>query len=91
MASTRKNKVFKEGDIVSSEDIFKNQSFLAFVIDGEVVQTFICDKRMSAILQSNPTIVEVSTGNPFLDGPHVGWKYDGNAFEHTCIDESHNH
>ena len=91
MASTRKNKIFKEGDIISSEDIFKDQSFLAFVIEGEVVQTFICDKRMSAILQSNPTIVEVNTKNPFLDGPHVGWKYDGNVFEHTCIDENHNH
>ena len=91
MPTTRRNKVFKEGDIVSTEDIYKDQSFLAFIIDGEVVQTFICDKRMSAILQSNPTIVEVDTDNPFINGPHIGWKYDGNTFSHSHIDEEHSH
>ena len=91
MPTTRRNKIPKEGQMISTEDMLKDQSFLAFVIDGEVLQTFICDKRMSAVLQSNPTIVEVNTANPFLDGPHIGWKYDGSNFSHTCIDENHDH
>jgi len=91
MASTKSKDLKKEGQIISTEDMFKDNSYIAFVIDGEVVHTFICDKRMAAILQSNPQIIEVNAKNPFLEGPHIGWKYDGNKFINNCIDETHDH
>ena len=80
MPSTTSKKIIKEGQILSTEEIYKDQSLLAFIIDGEVVQTFLCDQRTSAILQSNPVIVEIDGVNNFLNGPHSGWKYDGNKF-----------
>lgn len=86
MPSTKKEKPIEVGEIVSSEEIFKNKSFLIFVIDGEVVDTFLCDKRMSAILQSNPTVIEVKGKDHFLNGPYIGWKYDGNNFYSPSID-----
>jgi hypothetical protein len=70
----------KPGQLVSTEQIYQDSSLLAFIIDGEVVQTFLCDRRMSAILLSNPTIIEIDGENNFLEGPHIGWKYDGSKF-----------
>jgi hypothetical protein len=69
-----------EGSQVSTEEIYNGQTVLAFIIDNEVVQTFICDERMAAILQSNPTIVEVTSHDPFMYGPHVGWIYKNDKF-----------
>ncbi len=37
-----------------------NHIKLAFIIDGEVVDTFFTFDRFAAILQSNPTIVDIS-------------------------------
>lgn len=69
-----------EGSQVSTEEIYNGQTVLAFIIDNEVVQTFICDERMAAILQSNPTIVEVTSHDPFMYGPHIGWIYKNDKF-----------
>lgn len=69
-----------EGSQISTEEIYNGQTVLAFIIDNEVVQTFICDERMAAILQSNPTIVEVTSHDPFMYGPHVGWIYKNDKF-----------
>ena len=69
-----------EGSQVSTEEIYNEQIVLAFIIDNEVVQTFMCDKRMAAILQSNPIIVEVTSHDPFMYGPHVGWVYKNEKF-----------
>lgn len=80
MPSTSSKKMPKVGQLISSKEIYKDSSLLAFIIDGEVVQTFLCDRRMSAILLSNPTIVEIDGESNFLKGPHIGWKYDGNKF-----------
>ena len=65
----------KEGTQISTEKIYNGQIILAFIIDNEVVQTFMCDERFSAILQSNPKIIEITNRDPFLNGPHVGWSY----------------
>jgi len=69
-----------EGFQVSTEEIYNGQIVLAFIIDNEVVQTFICDERMAAILQSNPKIVEVTDRDPFMYGPNVGWIYKNDNF-----------
>lgn len=65
---------------LSVEDIYKNKNVLAFVIDNQVVEIFMCDERFSAILQSNPTIIDVTEKDPLFNGPHAGWKYDGQKF-----------
>lgn len=67
-------------EIVSQEDIYKDKNVLAFIIDGEVLATFVCDERFSAILQSNPEVIDVTSRNPFFNGPFIGWKYDGKDF-----------
>jgi hypothetical protein len=73
---SKNNKIF-----LSTKEIYEGQVSLAFVIDGEVVQTFLCDERLAAVLQSDPVIVELENdGDPFFNGPHVGWKYDGKNF-----------
>jgi hypothetical protein len=69
-----------QGSQVSTEEIYNGQIVLAFIIDKKVVQTFICDERMAAILQSNPTIVEVTSLDPFMHGPHVGWIHKNDKF-----------
>jgi hypothetical protein len=86
MPSTRKEKNIEVGETVSTEEIFRNKAMLAFIIDGEVVDTFLCDKRMSAILQSNPTIIEIDGKNHFMNGPFIGWKYDGENFHSPHLD-----
>jgi hypothetical protein len=70
----------KENQIVTEEEIFKNKSVLAFIIDGEVVDTFVADERFAAILQSEPKIVELDSSNFMSNGPFRGWKYDGEYF-----------
>lgn len=48
---------------------------LFFVIDGEVVFNLITDERLSAVLRSEPVVVEMT---PELgDRPRVGDKWDG--------------
>jgi len=94
MPSTKKEmnvKSKKNKTEMSNEEIYGENEFLAFVIDGEVVLTFMCDKRMSAILQSSPKVIEVSTTeDPFFYGPHIGWKYDGKSFISPNIDNTSN-
>jgi hypothetical protein len=90
MPSTKGNKNIQEGDVVSTEEIFRNKSCLAFIIDGEVVETFLCEKRFSAILQSNPTVVEIDGPRQFFDGPFIGWNYDGEKFFRPNIDNDFN-
>lgn len=88
MASTNKFKQHKDNpdSFFNNEEVYKDKTFLAFVIDGEVVQTMLCDTRLSAILQSNPQIVEVPVKtDPSFNGPHIGWKYDGNEFKHPYL------
>ena len=65
---------------ISTKDIYNGQVVLAFIIDNEVVQTFICDERMAAILQSNPKVVELTNTDPFMHGPYVGWIYKNDKF-----------
>jgi hypothetical protein len=65
---------------VSTKEIYDGQTSLAFIIDNEVVQTFICDERMASILQSNPTVVEVKNHDLFMNGPHIGWTYKDDKF-----------
>lgn len=79
MPSVKKDRN-SQGIQISTDKIYNGQTVLAFVIDNEVVQTFMCDERMAAILQSNPTIVEITSKDPFLNGPHVGWKYKDGIF-----------
>lgn len=67
-------------ELISTEDIYKNKNVLALVIDNEVVELFMCEERLSAILQSNPTIIDVTDRDPFFKGPLPGWKYDGKEF-----------
>jgi hypothetical protein len=85
MPSTKKVKQ-EEPKIISTEEIYEGQTVLAFVIDGEVVLTFMCDDRMAAIIQSKPEIVDVTERDPFLYGPHMGWLYDGKDFMPPMID-----
>jgi hypothetical protein len=48
---------------------------LFFVIDGEVVFNLNTDERLSAVLQSEPVVVEMT---PELgERPRVGDKWDG--------------
>jgi len=70
-----------KGRLITNEELYKDKTVLIFVIDDEVVQTFICDDRMAAILQSNPTIIDVTGRDIVLDGPQVGWTYDGKDFK----------
>jgi hypothetical protein len=79
MPSVKKDRT-SQGIQISTDKIYNGQIVLAFIIDDEVVQTFMCDERMAAILQSNPTIVEITNKDPFLNGPHVGWKYKDGTF-----------
>jgi hypothetical protein len=72
--------VMKENQIVTEEEIFKNKSVLAFIIDGEVVDTFVADERFAAILQSDPLIIELDAKGFTLNGPFRGWTYDGKDF-----------
>ena len=65
--------------LISKDEIYKDKAILALIIDGEVVETFISDERFAAILQSNPTVIEISK-NYVIDGPHRGWQYDGKDF-----------
>jgi hypothetical protein len=76
----------KSNRFISTEEIYKGQVVLAFVIDNEVVDTFICNERLAAILQSSPVIVELENKDIFLNGPHIGWKYDGINFIKPDID-----
>ena len=48
---------------------------IAVVLDGEVVEIFRFDERISSILLSNPTFVDIS--NISVDN---GWKFDGSDF-----------
>lgn len=56
---------------------------LAFVIDGEVVAVMRFDDRTSAILLSNPTIVDISAMTV-----NQGWNYDPSKGFYTTIDGS---
>jgi hypothetical protein len=58
---------------------------VAFVIDGQVVEVFHTDERLSAILLSNPTIIDATefiAGQELTiaDNTIVGWQYDGSTF-----------
>jgi hypothetical protein len=65
--------------LVSKNKIYKDKVILALIIDGEVVENFICDGRFAAILQSNPVAVEINQ-DYVTKGPHIGWHYDGKDF-----------
>jgi hypothetical protein len=53
----------------------ENEKELFFVIDGEIVFNLITDERLSAVLRSEPVVVELT---PELgDRPHLGDKWDG--------------
>jgi hypothetical protein len=79
MPSVKRKKDIDNNE-VSTKEIYHGQTALAFIIDNEVVQTFICDERMAAILQSNPTVVEVKSHDLFMNGPHIGWTYKDDKF-----------
>ena len=70
-----------KGRLITNEELYKDKTVLIFVIEDEVVQTFICDDRMAAILQSNPTVIDVTGRDIVLDGPQIGWTYDGKDFK----------
>jgi hypothetical protein len=78
----------KDPKIISIENIYKGKNVLAFIIDGEIVDIFFSDERFSSILQSNPIIVELNNVDPMLNGPHIGWKYDGKNFYPPSIDNN---
>lgn len=86
MPSTNKYKNINGPKFVSSEEIYKGKTVLAFVIDGTVVDTFVCEERVAAILQSGPEIVDITSLDPVLNGPYTGWKYDGQKFYFEDID-----
>lgn len=73
---------------VSLDSIYKEKNVLAFIIDEQVVDIFFADERFSAILQSNPIIVELKNTDPMLNGPHIGWKYKENNFYPPHIDNN---
>jgi hypothetical protein len=70
-----------KGRLITNEELYKDKTVLVFVIDDEVVQTFVCDDRMAAIFQSNPTVVDITGRDMVLDGPQIGWTYDGENFK----------
>jgi hypothetical protein len=72
--------VMEKGYMSKEDEMFKDKSILAFIIDGEVVDTFVCDERFSSILQSQPTIVEINKDSFTMSGPYRGWLYDGKNF-----------
>lgn len=80
MPSTRKSTGTPGFEFISTKDMYKDRSLIALILDGEIVHMFDCDKRLAAILQSNPEAVELDGENAFLNGPYVGWKYDGEKF-----------
>jgi len=53
------------------------QRFVVIVIDGAVVEALMATERLSAALQSSPTIVDV-TDQPWL--PEIGDFYDNGVF-----------
>lgn len=57
--------------------VIPGQRFIAIVIDGAVVEALMATERLSAALQSSPTILDVST-QPWL--PEIGDFYDNGAF-----------
>lgn len=65
---------------ISTDKLYEGKVILAFVIEGELVDTFLCDERLAAILQSNPKIVDITGKHSFISGPHRGWTYDGEGF-----------
>lgn len=69
-----------KGRLITNEELYKDKTVLIFVIEDEVVQIFMCDDRMAAILQSNPTVIDVTSRDIVLDGPQIGWTYDGENF-----------
>lgn len=86
MPSTNKYKNVHGPKFISNEELYKDKTVLAFVIDGVVVDTLTCEERLGAILQSNPEIINITSLDPFLNGPHTGWKYDGSKFYLEDID-----
>lgn len=72
---------------ISIQQIYENKAVLAFIIDDEVVDVFYADERFAAIIQSSPKIIELKNeSDPMLNGPHIGWKYDGSNFYFPSID-----
>lgn len=70
---------------------------IAFVIDDEIVDVLYTDERMSAILLSNPVIIDLSNiitnapeGSTYR--PTIGWTYnaDQNALISTSMDSENN-
>lgn len=53
---------------------YDSQHRIAFVIDGEVVETLHTDSRIAAIVLSNPTIVDISAET--LADIKIGDAYD---------------
>jgi hypothetical protein len=51
--------------LISTSEIYKDKNLLVFVIDNEVVQTFLCD---------------ITGKDIFENGPRIGWTYDGEDF-----------
>jgi hypothetical protein len=86
MPTTRKETNTPRFNMMSSKDMYMDRSLIAFVIDGEIVEILNTNKKLSAILQSDPVIVELDAEKQFIDGPHIGWKYDGNNFIAPNID-----
>lgn len=86
MPTTRRNEKEPGFRLVSNEDMYKDRSLIAFIIDGEVVEILNCNKKLGAILQSNPTMVEINPEESSLNGPYLGWKYDGDKFTNPYID-----
>jgi hypothetical protein len=78
-------KAAQEAAAEPEENSFK----IAYVIDGEVVETLRTNERLWAVIMSNPTIVDFTDiafpDEETEDGTRqvsitTGWKYDGTTF-----------
>lgn len=74
-------------ELISKDSLYKDKTIVALIIDGEVVDVFYADGRFAAILQSNPTVIEISK-EYIIKGPHIGWQYDGKDFYPPSINSN---
>jgi len=72
--------VSEEQVFFSSEEIYKNKTVVAFVVENEVAEVLIADEKLGAILLSNPKIIDITGRDTAIDGPNPGWYYDNGTF-----------
>ena len=70
----------KEQVFFSTEELYKDKTVIAFVVEDEVAEIFIADEKIGAILLSNPKIIDITGRDFHVDGPNPGWFYSEDVF-----------